>query len=428
MEIDILSREVRTGESVIHLSGIEQSLLYLLASRSGRVVSRDEILDAVWGTDFVAESNIVDRHIRTLRIKLQNDYRHPRFIATVPGQGYRFIPTFSNRAGPARATRATGRSPCRPHVSCEERTPVATCASHMTDGHDAAAPSRPHLVSRPEPLASESQRWVAALACGGIRRASKAGSGRKRSDMKRIGTIGLAACLAVTLAGTVLAAASVNLGAAKSFAVLAGETITNTGATTITGDIGLAPGTAVTGFTDVTLDGAQHLGDAVALDAKNALVTAYNDAAGATPVTKVATELGGTTLKPGVYGSATLGLTGTLTLDGEGLYIFQAGSTLITAPDSKVELIGGASACDVYWQVGSSATLDTNTKFKGTIMALTSIALNKGVTIQGRALARNGAVTMINDTIDSSSCAAPSPTPTPKATPKRPPRLPRARL
>ena len=97
MEIDILSREVRTGESVIHLSGIEQSLLYLLASRSGRVVSRDEILDAVWGTDFVAESNIVDRHIRTLRIKLQNDYRHPRFIATVPGQGYRFIPTFSNQ-------------------------------------------------------------------------------------------------------------------------------------------------------------------------------------------------------------------------------------------------------------------------------------------------------------------------------------------
>jgi DNA-binding response OmpR family regulator len=97
IEIDILSREVRTGSSVIHLTGIEQSLLYLLASRSGRVVSRDEILDAVWGTDFVAESNIVDRHIRTLRIKLQNDYRHPRFIATVPGQGYRFIPTFTNQ-------------------------------------------------------------------------------------------------------------------------------------------------------------------------------------------------------------------------------------------------------------------------------------------------------------------------------------------
>ena len=96
MEIDILRREVGTGGSVIHLSGIEQSLLYLLASRAGRVVTRDEILDAIWGTDFVAESNIVDRHIRSLRIKLQNDYRHPRFIATVPGQGYRFIPTFPN--------------------------------------------------------------------------------------------------------------------------------------------------------------------------------------------------------------------------------------------------------------------------------------------------------------------------------------------
>ena len=96
VEIDILSREVRTGDSVIHLSGIEQSLLYLLASRGGQVLSRDDILDAIWGTDFVAESNIVDRHIRSLRIKLQNDYRHPRFIATVPGQGYRFIPTFTN--------------------------------------------------------------------------------------------------------------------------------------------------------------------------------------------------------------------------------------------------------------------------------------------------------------------------------------------
>ena len=96
MEIDILGREVRTGRSIVHLSGIEQSLLYLLASRAGRVVSREDVLDAIWGTDFVAESNIVDRHVRSLRIKLQNDYRHPRFIATVPGRGYRFIPTFSN--------------------------------------------------------------------------------------------------------------------------------------------------------------------------------------------------------------------------------------------------------------------------------------------------------------------------------------------
>src|SRR4029079_17813102 len=96
MEIDIVNRQVRAGDSVVHLSGIEQSLLYLLASRGGRGVTRDEILDAIWGTDFMSESNVVDRHIRSLRIKLQNDYRHPRFIATVAGRGYRFIPTFTN--------------------------------------------------------------------------------------------------------------------------------------------------------------------------------------------------------------------------------------------------------------------------------------------------------------------------------------------
>lgn len=96
MQIDIVNRVVLAGDSEVHLSSIEQSLLYVLASRGGRVVTREEILDAVWGPDFVAESNIVDRHVRGLRVKLQNDYRHPRFIATVPGQGYRFIPTFTN--------------------------------------------------------------------------------------------------------------------------------------------------------------------------------------------------------------------------------------------------------------------------------------------------------------------------------------------
>jgi hypothetical protein len=237
---------------------------------------------------------------------------------------------------------------------------------------------------------------------------SNVGAESRKIMMGRIGAIALAAFMAIVLAGTALAAASVNLGAAKSFAVLAGTTITNTGATTITGDVGLQPGTAATGFTTVTLHGAEHLGDAVALKAKTALVTAYNDAAGAKPVTNVPTELGGTTLKAGVYASDTLGLTGTLTLDGAGVYIFQAGSTLITAPNSKVALINGASACNVYWQIGSSATLDTTTSFKGTIMALTSIALNTGATLQGRALARNGAVTMDHNTIDSSACAAPT--------------------
>ncbi len=99
IEIDILNREVRAGNSVIHLTGLEQSLLYFFAANAGRVITRDEILDALWGADFVAESNIVDRHVRGLRVKLQNDYRRPRFIETVPGQGYRFLPTFTDGAG-----------------------------------------------------------------------------------------------------------------------------------------------------------------------------------------------------------------------------------------------------------------------------------------------------------------------------------------
>ena len=95
LEIDILHRQVRAGTSDLHLTGLEQSLLYLLAANAGRVVTRDEILDALWGVDYAAESNVVDRHIRNLRAKLQNDWRKPRFIATVPGKGYRFIPVFS---------------------------------------------------------------------------------------------------------------------------------------------------------------------------------------------------------------------------------------------------------------------------------------------------------------------------------------------
>jgi DNA-binding response OmpR family regulator len=97
IEIDILNRQVRAGTSELHLTGLEQSLLYLLAANAGQIVTRDEILDALWGVDFVAESNVVDRHIRTLRIKLQNDWRKPRFIATVPGRGYRFLPTFRDQ-------------------------------------------------------------------------------------------------------------------------------------------------------------------------------------------------------------------------------------------------------------------------------------------------------------------------------------------
>jgi hypothetical protein len=232
--------------------------------------------------------------------------------------------------------------------------------------------------------------------------------------VRLLGTIGVAASFAVTVvAGTALAAASaVGLGTAGGFAVLAATTITNTGPTTITGNVGLHPGSAVTGFASVTLHGAQHVADGVALKAKNDLVTAYKDAAGRTPVTTVATELGGKSLKAGVYDSTagTFGVTGTLTLDAQGnsqaVFIFQTASTLITAPGSSVALINGASACNVFWKVGSSATLDTTTKFKGTIMALTSISLKTGATLQGRALARNGAVTMDSNVITDAACAS----------------------
>jgi DNA-binding response OmpR family regulator len=95
LEVDILHRVVRVGGHELHLTGLEQSLLYLLAANAGRLVTRDEILDTLWEVDYIAESNIVDRHVRNLRAKLQNDWRKPRFIATIPGQGYRFIPTFA---------------------------------------------------------------------------------------------------------------------------------------------------------------------------------------------------------------------------------------------------------------------------------------------------------------------------------------------
>ena len=101
LEIDILNRHVRAGTSELHLTGLEQHLLYLLAANAGRVLTRDEILDALWGVDFMADSNVVDRHIRNLRIKLQNGWRQPRYIATVPGRGYRFVPTTADAEGDA---------------------------------------------------------------------------------------------------------------------------------------------------------------------------------------------------------------------------------------------------------------------------------------------------------------------------------------
>jgi type VI secretion system secreted protein VgrG len=213
--------------------------------------------------------------------------------------------------------------------------------------------------------------------------------------------------------------APVGLGTATPFAVLAGTTVTNTGPSVISGDLGLSPGSAVTGFPPgVVINGTQHVADAVALQAQTDLTTAYNDAAGRTPVTTVSADLGGQILAPGVYhAAAAMSLTGTVTLDGQGdpdaVFIFQAGSTLITASTSTVALINGAQACNVFWQVGSSATLGTGTTFAGSILALTSISVQTGTTIAGRALARNGAVTLDDNTITAPTCAAPPPSPSP---------------
>jgi hypothetical protein len=252
-----------------------------------------------------------------------------------------------------------------------------------------------------------------------------------------MGTIGIALVLALSaLVGAGANAAgpsTVGLGTATSFAVLAGAGITNTGPTTINGDVGSYPTTTQTGIGSVTITGTNHAGDAVTQGAKTDLVTAYNTAAGSGPTTPVSADLGGQTLVAGVYNSASsLGLTGTLTLTGSSsdVWIFQAGSTLTTATGSSVVLSGGAQSCNVFWQIGSSATIGTGSAFKGTIIALTSITVTTGATIDGRALARDGAVTLDTNTITASPCApaataappereaaSPPPSATPAATP-----------
>jgi type VI secretion system secreted protein VgrG len=208
------------------------------------------------------------------------------------------------------------------------------------------------------------------------------------------------------------AATTVNLGTAASYAVLAGSTITNTGPSVIAGDIGLSPGTAITGFPPgKQSSGVTHAADAAALSAKNDLTSAYLVAAAQVPFVTVAGDLGGQTLVPGVYKSASsLSLTGALTLNGGGnadaVFIFQAGSTFVGASGSRIVLENGAQACHVFWRVGSSATLGTASQFTGTILALTSITLNTGALVSGRVLAQNGAVTLDDNVITAPACQA----------------------
>ncbi|MFZ2038730.1 MAG: ice-binding family protein [Minisyncoccia bacterium] len=216
----------------------------------------------------------------------------------------------------------------------------------------------------------------------------------------------------ISIAGSVFAATFIDLNTADDFAVLAGSTITNSGSSVITGDLGLSPGLSVTGFPPGTVSGTQHIADAAAVQAKVDLTSAYNDAAGQTPVSTVPTELGGTTKNAGIYDSAdgTFEITGTLTLDAQGdpnaVFIFKTATTLNTAGASSIVLANDAQACNVFWQVGSSATLGANSTFKGNILALTSVTLTTGADVEGRVLARNGAVTLDTNDIAIATCAA----------------------
>jgi Ice-binding-like len=208
------------------------------------------------------------------------------------------------------------------------------------------------------------------------------------------------------------APATVGLGSAASFSVLGGSTVTNTGPTTMFGDLGLSPGSSVTGAPHVL--GQTHVDDAVAIGAKSDLTTAYNNAASRPTNGSAGTDLAGQTFTPGVRNasSSLLLSSGSVTLDAEGdpnaVFIFQIGSTLITGSNTAVQLINGAQACNVFWQVGSSATLGTGTRFVGTIMASATITANTAATIHGRLLAQTGAVNLDTNTITTSNCASSS--------------------
>lgn len=190
-------------------------------------------------------------------------------------------------------------------------------------------------------------------------------------------------------------------GAADNFVVLAGSGITNTGTTVITGDIGSAPTYSAPGGT-IKLTGTDHGADAFTQAAKTDLDIAYGDAVGRTPVT-IATELGGTSPAPGVYNSAagTFAITGILTLTGNAtdIWIFQTTAALTTATSSQISMGGTAKTANVYWKVGSSATLGAGSYFKGNIMAFASITLNTGAKVEGRLLAQTAAVTLDNNII-----------------------------
>lgn len=214
----------------------------------------------------------------------------------------------------------------------------------------------------------------------------------------------------------------VPLGDAAGFAVLAGAGITNTGATTLAGDIGSFPTTSISGLGTVTLvGGVDRSGESVTTQAKTDLVTAYDAASAQTPDPLGGVELAGLTLEPGVYDTGgVIELNGNLTLDANGdpdaVFVFQSLSTLLTGPAGSITFVDGATACNLYWRVPTSATIGTGSQFAGTILAEASISFGAGATLQGRALAQSGAVTMITNTITIPACATTPPV-TPPTTP-----------
>ena len=236
----------------------------------------------------------------------------------------------------------------------------------------------------------------------------------KRARRRACGALGAVALLASAPSA---GASAVNLGTSGAFAVLGGSTVTNTGPSTLSGDLGVSPGTALVGFTlPAVVNGAAHANDAVAAQAQADETTAFGVAAGQ-PVgpsnVLTGTDLGNRTLQPGAYRYASSAqLTGALTLDGAGdpnaQFVFEIGSTLTTASASSVVLINGASACNVFWQIGSSATLGSSTAFQGNLLASTAVTMNTGASLIGRAMAQTAAVTLDSNVITAPSCPAPS--------------------
>ena len=229
----------------------------------------------------------------------------------------------------------------------------------------------------------------------------------------------------VSAQGVSAKASTPSLGAAGPFGVLGASTVTNTGATTVNGDLGIRPGLSCTGFQAPCIGGGPgivtgviHAGDATALAAQTRMVTVYNNLAGqACTMVLTGTDLGGLTLGPGVYCfSSSAQLTGALTLDGGGnpsaAWVFQIGTTLTTAVGSSVNFINSGRACGAFWQVGSSATLGTTTNFAGNVVALASITLNNSANSDGALFARTGAVTLDTNTVNVvGSCGAAAPVP-----------------